>query len=76
MDAFTDSAFKGNPAAVCILEEERDDKWLKDLAAEFNICLTCYLILINEEEETNDLINPPRFSLRWFTPVTEVFLFY
>ncbi|KAL3746169.1 hypothetical protein ACJRO7_015162 [Eucalyptus globulus] len=29
VDAFTDTAFKGNPAAVCILEEERDEEWLQ-----------------------------------------------
>ena len=78
MDAFTDSAFKGNPAAVCLLEEERDDKWLADLAAELNICQTCYLIPLNEEEkeEIDDSINPPKFRLRWFNPVDEVFFFY
>lgn len=68
VDAFTDSAFKGNPAAVCLLDEERDEKWLQDLAAEFNIAETCFLIRINEEEQTD----APKFSLRWFTPVTEV----
>ncbi|KAF7848601.1 hypothetical protein BT93_L1811 [Corymbia citriodora subsp. variegata] len=29
VDAFTDTAFKGNPAAVCILEEEREEEWLQ-----------------------------------------------
>ncbi|XP_038896191.1 uncharacterized isomerase BH0283-like [Benincasa hispida] len=72
VDAFTDSPFKGNPAAVCLLEEEREKKWLKALAAEFNISQTCFLIRINDEEETDDSIKPPKFSLRWFTPVDEV----
>uniref|UniRef100_A0A9I9DC09 Isomerase BH0283-like protein n=1 Tax=Cucumis melo TaxID=3656 RepID=A0A9I9DC09_CUCME len=81
VDAFTDTAFKGNPAAICLLEEERDEKWLKNLAAEFNICLTCYLIPINEdeeeeEEEDDHSISPPKFSLRWFNPEAEAFLFY
>ncbi|KAA0057617.1 putative isomerase BH0283-like protein [Cucumis melo var. makuwa] len=69
VDAFTESAFKGNPAAVCLLEEERDEKWLKDLAAEFNISQTCYLIPLNNKQQTGDSIKPPKFSLRWFTPV-------
>nr|POE68680.1 putative isomerase [Quercus suber] len=43
VDAFTDTAFKGNPAAVCLLEEERDEKWLQAVAAEFNIAETGYL---------------------------------
>ncbi|XP_004148891.2 uncharacterized protein LOC101222982 [Cucumis sativus] len=72
VDAFTESTFKGNPAAVCLLEEERDEKWLKDLAAEFNISQTCYLIPLNNEQQTDDSIKPPKFSLRWFTPVAEV----
>ncbi|XVF81524.1 hypothetical protein PTKIN_Ptkin15bG0162100 [Pterospermum kingtungense] len=67
VDAFTDSAFKGNPAAVCLLEEERDEKWLQALAAEFNISQTCYLIRIVDSASPN-----PRFRLRWFTPVAEV----
>ncbi|XP_050942679.1 uncharacterized protein LOC103492685 isoform X1 [Cucumis melo] len=72
VDAFTDSAFKGNPTAVCLLENERDETWLQDLAAEFNISETCYLIRINDEEGTGDSLKPPMFSLRWFTTVAEV----
>ncbi|CAK7326017.1 unnamed protein product [Dovyalis caffra] len=62
-DAFTDSAFKGNPAAVCLLEEAvKDEKWLQAVAAEFNM------------SETTDVsvTSNPRFRLRWFTPVAEV----
>ncbi|XVE77762.1 hypothetical protein DITRI_Ditri13aG0088800 [Diplodiscus trichospermus] len=67
VDAFTDSAFKGNPAAVCLLEEERDEKWLQAVAAEFNINVTCYLTRITDSNSPN-----PRYRLRWFTPVAEV----
>ncbi|XP_058200300.1 uncharacterized protein LOC131315199 [Rhododendron vialii] len=71
VDAFTDSAFKGNPAAVCLLEDERDDQWLQSVAAEFNISQTGYLIRTTEpDSETRDSV--PRFHLRWFTPVAEV----
>ncbi|XP_022953478.1 uncharacterized protein LOC111456017 [Cucurbita moschata] len=72
VDAFADSPFKGNPAAVCILEEEKEDEWMQALAAEFNISITCYLIRINEKEQTNDSLKPSKFSLRWFSPVTEI----
>lgn len=65
VDAFTDSAFKGNPAAVCLLEQDRDDEWLQSLAAEFNISETCFLTPIHGT-------SVPRFGLRWFTPTTEV----
>lgn len=67
VDAFTESAFKGNPAAVCLLEEDRDDEWLQAVAAEFNLSETCYLIRINGGSS-----DTPMFRLRWFTPVTEV----
>lgn len=61
VDAFTDRAFKGNPAAVCLLPEDRHDAWMQDVAREMNLSETAFLV--------------PRadgFSLRWFTPVSEV----
>lgn len=66
VDAFTDSAFKGNPAVVCILDgkNERDDSWLQSLAAEFNIPLTCFVI--------PPITGSHGFLLRWFTPTIEV----
>ncbi|GKU86625.1 hypothetical protein SLEP1_g1127 [Rubroshorea leprosula] len=67
VDGFTDSAFKGNPAAVCLLEEERDEEWLQSLAAEFSIPVTGYLTRITDPECAT-----PRFRLRWFTPVAEI----
>ncbi|RVW54857.1 putative isomerase BH0283 [Vitis vinifera] len=74
VDAFTDSAFKGNPAAVCLLEEERDEDWLQALAMEFNVSQTGYLTRITEPEalDSSTTILTPRFRLRWFTPVAEV----
>lgn len=78
MDAFTDTAFKGNPAAVCLLEEERDEEWLQAVAMELNISETCYLTRINNhadsDQETDE--SNPRFHLRWFTPVAEVHLYF
>ncbi|KAJ1405128.1 Phenazine biosynthesis PhzF protein [Sesbania bispinosa] len=65
VDAFTESAFKGNPAAVCFLEDERDDDWLQAVAAEFKISETCYLTRLHGT-------SIPRFRLRWFTPLLEV----
>ncbi|KAI9080374.1 hypothetical protein K1719_037768 [Acacia pycnantha] len=47
VDAFTDLPFGGNPAAVCLLDEERDDKWLQRVAAEFNLSETAYLTRSN-----------------------------
>ncbi|OIT29455.1 PREDICTED: uncharacterized protein LOC109211326 [Nicotiana attenuata] len=67
VDAFTEAAFKGNPAAVCLLEEEKDDKWLQSVATEFNMSQTGFLTPLITLSKAN-----PTFGLRWFTPVTEV----
>jgi len=63
VDAFTDRAFAGNPAAVCILEEPRDDAWMQNLAQEMNLSETAFL---RKQEDG--------FGLRWFTPTVEVAL--
>ena len=63
VDAFTSQAFRGNPAAVCLLDEERDARWMQDVAAEMNLSETAFLLPRGSD-----------FSLRWFTPATEVAL--
>jgi PhzF family phenazine biosynthesis protein len=71
VDAFTESPFKGNPAAVCLLEEDRDDAWLQAVATEFNLSQTGFLTRIHEPNQ-NSGSTSPGFRLRWFTPVAEV----
>jgi PhzF family phenazine biosynthesis protein len=61
VDAFTDKPFSGNPAAVCILPEPRDEIWMQKVAREMNLSETAFL---HEQEDG--------FSLRWFTPSVEV----
>jgi PhzF family phenazine biosynthesis protein len=61
VDAFTNKPFAGNPAAVCILPEPRDDRWMQDVAREMNLSETAFLVK-----------QPDGFSLRWFTPAIEV----
>jgi PhzF family phenazine biosynthesis protein len=61
VDAFTDKPFAGNPAAVCILPEPRDDRWMQDVAREMNLSETAFLL---EQEDG--------YNLRWFTPAMEV----
>ena len=43
VDAFTDTAFKGNPAAVCVLPQEGDEGWMQNLATEMNLSETAFL---------------------------------
>lgn len=61
VDAFTVKPFKGNPAAVCILPDERDTEWMQAVAREMNLSETAFLL-----PKGND------YQLRWFTPTTEV----
>jgi PhzF family phenazine biosynthesis protein len=63
VDAFTNKKFAGNPAAVCLLQEPRDEKWMQDVAREMNLSETAYL------DRQDD-----GFNLRWFTPTIEVAL--
>ncbi|XP_043724425.1 phenazine biosynthesis-like domain-containing protein 1 [Telopea speciosissima] len=74
VDAFTDTAFKGNPAAVCLLEkeEEQDEKWMQAVAREFNISQTCFLTPISSTQSDANDHSVTRFHLRWFTPLIEV----
>jgi PhzF family phenazine biosynthesis protein len=61
VDAFTDQPFSGNPAAVCVLPEPRNERWMQDVAREMNLSETAFL----QRREDG-------FRLRWFTPVLEV----
>jgi PhzF family phenazine biosynthesis protein len=63
VDAFTDKAFGGNPAAVCILSGPRDEAWMQNMAREMNLSETAFL-----RKQTDG------FGLRWFTPTVEVAL--
>jgi PhzF family phenazine biosynthesis protein len=61
VDAFTDRAFAGNPAAVCVLAEPADERWMRSVAAEMNLSETAFL----HPEDGG-------YRLRWFTPTVEV----
>ena len=66
IDAFTDSAFKGNPAAVCLLDgRDVTAEWMQSVAAEMNLSETAF---VRRERAERD------WSLRWFTPTIEVAL--
>src|SRR2546428_5829861 len=60
VDAFTDSAFAGNPAAVCVLRAPGSESWMRDVAREMNLSETACL-----RPEGDG------YRLRWFTPVAE-----
>ncbi|MBW4482344.1 MAG: PhzF family phenazine biosynthesis protein [Tildeniella torsiva UHER 1998/13D] len=61
VDAFTDAAFGGNPAAVCALPEAPPDRWMQQVAQEMNLSETAFFY-----PEADG------YRLRWFTPTVEV----
>ena len=61
VDAFTNKPFAGNPAAVCVLTEPRDEAWMQQVAQEMNLSETAFL-----------LPQKGGYNLRWFTPAVEV----
>jgi predicted PhzF superfamily epimerase YddE/YHI9 len=61
VDAFTDKPFAGNPAAVCVLPEPANERWMQQLANEMNLSETAFLV---EQDDG--------YQLRWFTPQVEV----
>jgi PhzF family phenazine biosynthesis protein len=63
VDAFTNRAFAGNPAAVCVLKEAPTEQWMRDVAREMNLSETAFLVPKDDG-----------YNLRWFTPAVEVAL--
>ncbi len=61
IDAFTSHLFRGNPAAVCPLDQWLDDEILQAIAAENNLSETAFFV----EQDGS-------YALRWFTPECEV----
>src|SRR5579884_3240320 len=61
VDAFTQTSFAGNAAAVCILDRQRDDGWLQQVAGEMNLAATAFLLPQDEG-----------YQLRWFSAKVEL----
>ena len=61
VDAFANSLFEGNPAAVCILDSWLDEVLMQAIAMEMNQSETAFLV-----KKDNS------YHIRWFTPTHEV----
>ena len=59
--AFTEQAFKGNPAGVMILKENLSSKLMQKIASEMNLSETAFVNLSKKP-----------FEIRYFSPTTEV----
>jgi PhzF family phenazine biosynthesis protein len=61
VDAFASEVFKGNPAAICPLDDWLPDAAMQSIALENNLAETAFFIPKGDG-----------YHLRWFTPGTEV----
>jgi PhzF family phenazine biosynthesis protein len=61
VDAFAEQPFRGNPAAVCLLESWLDEDLLRRVAAENNLSATAFVVTTGNS-----------YELRWFTPLCEI----
>lgn len=66
VDAFTARPFAGNPAAVCLLQDDADPAWMQRVAAEMKHSETAFVRPAGDAEAD--------FELRWFTPKAEIAL--
>jgi PhzF family phenazine biosynthesis protein len=62
IDAFTDSVFGGNPAAVIITDGWLSDTKMQSIALENNLSETAFLVFYK----------PNIYQIRWFSPITEI----
>jgi PhzF family phenazine biosynthesis protein len=61
VDAFTTKPFKGNPAGVCIFDQEPDATWMQNIAMEMNLSETAFVFPGNNCR-----------MIRFFTPKAEM----
>lgn len=61
VDAFSQEVFKGNPAAVCVMESWLSDDVMLNIAKENNLSETAFTVKEND-----------RYHIRWFTPAGEI----
>jgi PhzF family phenazine biosynthesis protein len=62
VDAFTHTAFAGNPATVCVLTEPTTKAWMQSVAREMKHSDSAFCVPLKDGS----------FELRWFTPGGEV----
>ncbi|XP_055338819.1 phenazine biosynthesis-like domain-containing protein [Paramacrobiotus metropolitanus] len=71
VDAFTKVPFEGNPAAVCLLQNDTDikDETKSKIASEMNLSETAFVSCATPD---TNFSRADKFILRWFTPTVEV----
>jgi len=61
IDAFTDTLFSGNPAAVLLLDHWLDEALMQSIATENNLSETAFIVAENG-----------KYHIRWFSPLKEI----
>src|SRR5881392_3874783 len=76
VDAFTDTLFGGNPAAVIPLQKWISDELMQKIALENNLSETVFFCPAPEAKENRvfakDSAEVADFEIRWFTPAVEI----
>jgi PhzF family phenazine biosynthesis protein len=62
VDSFTNQKFKGNPAAVCIVESDLDNTTMQSIAAEIGFSETAFIQQVKDNSH----------NIRFFTPKIEI----
>ena len=60
IDAFSNTVFGGNPAAVCVIDEWWNDQLMQNIATENNLSETAFVVKKDSA-----------YEIRWFTPTNE-----
>lgn len=66
VDAFTDEPFRGNPAAVFLLDgpDWPNERWMQRVALEMSVSESAFAVPLPAGSEAD-------WGLRWFTPLVE-----
>ncbi len=62
IDSFTDTTFKGNPAAVIITDDWLPAELMQSIAVENNLSETAFVKTVDRQH----------YEIRWFSPLTEI----
>ena len=68
VDAFTSTACRGNPAAVCLVDRGLEDYVMQDIAAEMNLSETTFVQPLEEKSAYGNA----HYFIRWFSPKMEM----
>ena len=63
VDSFTDKPFKGNPAGVCILNQELSNKQMQSISKELGLSETAFITQIDQAN---------KYTIRYFSPIMEI----